>query len=407
MNIEGENAVAKIMVIAGGDWQIELIKKAKNMGHYVICSNLYEDSPAFPYADACEVANVLDKEKNLEIAKKYMPDAVISDQSDIAVPTVAYLNEQLGLRGIGTKLADLFTDKSLQREFAKEHGLNIPEYKVCENPEDAYPLLEKYGKIIIKPIDSQSSRGVYTIETKEKLIEKYMDSVKWSNRRKMFLAEEYIDGDEFTIDGLVVNGHHYPLCISVKEMYPQNPNISRTQSYSYLSDKHDYDLLRATNKALIEATGLPMGLTHSEYRSHNGKYYLVEAGARGGGSNLSGKIVPFISGIDNYEYLINEALGKTVDEEKVKNQVFSANKYVVMRFFDFGEGTVDHIEGADFLKKHQMLIDYQLEVKPDDILKQPEYGRLRPGHFIIGGDGKEKVISEAEKIIEAVKVIYK
>ena len=42
------------------------------MGHFVICSNLYEDSPAFVYADVCEVANVLDKEKNLEIAKKYM-----------------------------------------------------------------------------------------------------------------------------------------------------------------------------------------------------------------------------------------------------------------------------------------------------------------------------------------------
>ena len=399
--------MAKIMVIAGGDWQIELIKKAKSMGHYVICSNLYENSPAFPYADACEVADVLNKEKNLEIAKKYMPDAVISDQSDIAVPTVAYLNEQLGLRGIGTKLADLFTDKSLQREFAKEHGLDIPEYKVCETPEDAYPLLEKYGKIIIKPIDSQSSRGVYTIEKKQKLIEKYMDSIKWSNRRKMFLAEEYIDGDEFTIDGLVVNGHHYPLCISVKEMYPQNPNISRTQSYSYLSDKHDYDLLRATNKALIEATGLPMGLTHSEYRLHNGKYYLVEAGARGGGSNLSGKIVPFMSGIDNYEYLIKEALGEAVDEEKVKNQVFSADKYVVMRFFDFGKGIVDHVEGDDFLKNHPMLIDYQLEVKPGDVLRQPEYGRLRPGHFIIGGNGKENVIRESEKIIEAVKVIYK
>ena len=35
------------MVIAGGDWQIELIKKAKSMGHYVICSNLYKDSKGF------------------------------------------------------------------------------------------------------------------------------------------------------------------------------------------------------------------------------------------------------------------------------------------------------------------------------------------------------------------------
>ena len=399
--------MAKIMVIAGGDWQIELIKKAKSMGHYVICSNLYEDSPAFPYADACEVSDVLDKEKNMEIARKYMPDAVISDQSDISVPTVAYLNDKLGLKGIGTYLADLFTDKSRQRVFCREHGLSVPDFRICREPEDAEELLRKYGKIIIKPIDSQSSRGVYTVTGMDQIKEKYVDSVSWSNRRKEFLAEEYIEGDEFTVDGLVINGHHYPLCISVKEMYKQNPNISRTQTYSYRSSVHDYDLLRKTNKEFIEMTGLPMGLTHSEYKSHNGKYYLVEAGARGGGSNLSGKIVPFMSGIDNYEYLIKEALGETVDEEKVKNHVFSEERYVIMRFFDFGEGVVDIIEGKDFLAEHPMLIDYQLNIKRGDVLKQPEYGRLRPGHFIIGGDDAEKVEKEAKKIIDTVRVIYK
>ena len=135
--------MAKIMVVAGGDWQIELIKKAKSMGHYIICSNLYEDSPAFKYSDACEVANVLDKEKNLEIARKYNPDAVISDQSDIAVPTVAYLNEKLGLRGIGTELADLFTDKSKQRQFCKERGILIPDFKLCHTAEEAIPMLKQ------------------------------------------------------------------------------------------------------------------------------------------------------------------------------------------------------------------------------------------------------------------------
>ena len=398
--------MANVMVIAGGDWQIELNKKAKSMGHYVICSNLYEDSPAFPYADACEVANVLDKEKNLEIARKYMPDAVISDQSDIAVPTVAYLNEQLGLRGIGIEKANLFTDKSLQRQFCKEHGITVPDFRLCETLEDAMPMLEKYGKIVIKPIDSQSSRGVYTIESRQQLEEKYHDTISWSNRKKVFLAEEYIDGDEFTIDGLVINGHHYPLCISVKEMYPQNPNISRTQSYSYLSDKHDYNLLRATNKQLVETIGLPMGLTHSEYKAHGGKFYLVEAGARGGGSNLSGKIVPFMSEIDNYEYLIKEALGQEVDEDAVSNKEFSKDKYVVMRFFDFGEGKIKSVEGLDFLRSHPMLLDYQLEIKPGDELKQPAYGRLRPGHFIIGGYGKENVEREAARILDAVKVVF-
>ena len=398
--------MAKIMVIAGGDWQIELIKKAKKMGHYVICSNLYEDSPAFPYADACELANVLDKEKNLEIANKYKPDAVISDQSDIAVPTVAYLNEKLGLKGIGIEKANLFTDKSLQREYCSSHGIAIPEYTICKTPEDADSMLDKYGKIIIKPIDSQSSRGVFTIESKEQLREKYQETLSWSNREKTFLAEQYIDGDEFTIDGLVINGHHYPLCVSVKEMYPCNPNISRVQSYSYLSDRHDYDLLRKTNKNLIESIGLPMGLTHSEYRFHNGTFYLIEAGARGGGSNLSGKIVPYMSEIDNYEYLIKEALGEEVDESAVADKIFNKDKYVIMRFFDFDEGTVKSVEGVDYLRNHPMLIDYQLNLKPGDTLQHPKYGRLRPGHFIIGSTGKDSVIAESEKILDTVKVVY-
>jgi len=150
-----------------------------------------------------------------------------------------------------------------------------------------------------------------------------------------------------------------------------------------------------------------MGLTHSEYRVHNGEFYLIEAGARGGGSNLSGKIVPFMSGVDNYEYLIKEALGEPVDEAFVRNIVFSSDRYVIMRFFDFDEGEVDCVEGIDFLKNHPMLIDYQMQLKPGDMIKKPKYGRLRPGHFIIGGDGQDAVEAEANKIIEAVKVIYR
>ena len=55
------------MVVAGGEWQCPLVQKIKEMGYYVICTNLYENSPAFQYADIGIVVDVLDKEKNLEI----------------------------------------------------------------------------------------------------------------------------------------------------------------------------------------------------------------------------------------------------------------------------------------------------------------------------------------------------
>lgn len=397
--------MSKVMVIAGGDWQIELIKKLKKMGHFVICSNLYENSPAFKYSDKCEIADVLDKKKNLEIAKKYMPDAIISDQSDIAVPTVAYLNSELGLKGIGVELADLFTDKSLQRQFCKKNGFDIPEYRLCVSPYDAKCLLDKYKKIIIKPIDSQSSRGVYTINSFDDLLANYKETIKWSNRRKEFIAEQYIDGDEFTVDGLVVKGKHYPLCISIKTMYNCNTNISKIQTYANYSNKFDYDKLRNTNKKLYETAKLPMGLTHSEYKYFNNKYYLIEAGARGGGSNLSAKIVPFMSGIDNYEYLINESLGIDVNEDKVKYNKLCSNKFVIMQFFDFGEGRIKKIEGKEFLTNNSV-IDYQLNVNVGDDLFRPLYGRQRPGHFTIGGKNLRTLEEEANKIVNGIKVTF-
>ena len=176
---------------------------------------------------------------------------------------------------------------------------------------------------------------------------------------------------------------------------------ARTSGTTHVRDCVDFKrMMIFVVYALIPC--LLMGLYNVGFQANR----LIEAGARGGGSNLSAKIVPFMSGINNYEYLIKEALGESVDEEAVKNNVFDEEKYVVMRFFDFGEGIVKRVSGAEILSSHPMMIDYQLKLKPGDILSQPAYGRLRPGHFIIGGIGREKVIAEAEKIINTVKVEF-
>ena len=115
MATNSTNTNKRIFVIAGGAWQVPLVKKVKKLGYEAVNSNLYENSPAFEYADYCEVANVLDKEKNLEIAMKYNVDAVLTDESDIAVPTVAYVAKTLGLPTIGEDKAALFTNKYQMR----------------------------------------------------------------------------------------------------------------------------------------------------------------------------------------------------------------------------------------------------------------------------------------------------
>ena len=77
-----------------------------------------------------------------------------------------------------------------------------------------------------------------------------------------------------------------------------------------------------------------------------------------------------------------------------------------MRFFDFGEGKVQSVHGRDVLENHSNMLDFQLNVQVGDELKNPKYGRLRPGHFIIGGEDFEDLKKQAENILEKVYVTF-
>ena len=48
--------------------------------------------------------------------------------------------------------------------------------------------------------------------------------------------------------------------------------------------------------------------------TERGKFYLIEIGARGG-NLISASIVPLVTGVDTYDYLIDKSLGKKCKEE--------------------------------------------------------------------------------------------
>ena len=392
----------KIMVIAGGAWQKPITRKAKDMGLYVISSNLYEDSPAFEYADECYVANVLDKERNLEIAKKVMPDAVITDQSDIAVPTVAYVCEQMGLRGIGTDKASLFTNKYLMRDFCCKNGFPDIKYRLCSDINEAVDFYEQYGKSIIKPLDSQSSRGVYIINSVEDIMKNFEDTRSYSNSACKVLIEQYIEGTEFTVDGVKTPDDHVVLAISEKTHFEHNPSIAKGLFFSNKNDRFDYDKLRKLNSDLVNAMELPYGLTHAEYKYMNGEFYLIEIAARGGGTRISSDIVPIMSGVDHNKLLIEMALGKSVTVERD----IDMERCAVLNFLNFRNGRVKKINGLDEAKALPGVVEIMLDFEEGDTIKEPSDDRSRQGFYIAYADNKENMESLCKKIEATVEVDY-
>ena len=180
----------KIMVIAGSKWQIPITKKITQEGHLPYVVNLYENSPAFEFAEKSGVMDILDKNACLEFAQENNIDAVLSEECDIAMPTVAYVAEKMGITSQGSDKIPYFTNKFKMREFCEKHGLKYPEYNKCKNIEEAQTFFKQLNsKIIIKPLDSNSSRGVYTIETLEELDDLFEKSMSFSKVEKCVIAE--------------------------------------------------------------------------------------------------------------------------------------------------------------------------------------------------------------------------
>lgn len=394
-----------VMVLPGGIWQIKLIESVKNQGYKVLNTAPYKDSPGFAYADYYELADALDKEKNLEIAEKYGVQAVLSDQSDIAVPTVAYLNEKLGFPGIGCEAAKLFTNKAYMRRFLVENSFPCPDFKECKNIQEASEFLKQHDRIIIKPIDSQSSRGVFVIDSSEELREKFEIAKSYSNSEKIVLAEEFIEGEEFTIDGIKFYDRHWCTAISLKEeFYGSNRNISKIQYFSHYHPQFDYDKLRELHNKLVEKMGLRFGLTHAEYRYCNEEFYLIEVGARGGGSNLSGTIVPYMSEVNHYEMLLRMSLGEKICVGEKNVVDYKNGHHAILEFLDFGTGTVQNIAGEKELERIPNVKEWRLDIKVGQHLENPEYGRLRPGYFIATGADREELENIRKKVKRTLKV---
>jgi len=402
LNSLSAKKIKTVMVVAGGEWQVPLICKAKEAGYRVINTNLYENSPGFSHADIGLITDVRDKQQHLDYALQYRPDAIVTDQSDIAVPTVAYLCHELGLPGIGVETAEKFTNKFRMREVCGKEGFPTPRFALCLNKVDAYEFIEHHGyPVVIKPPANQSSRGVFKLNSPGEL-EAIWDITKSFSADGSVLLEEFIGGVELTVDGIKTDSRHYCLATSTKTHYPHNSMVASRLVFSNAHPEIDFAELHAQHDALIEKMGLPFGLTHAEYKYHNERFYLVEVAARGGGTRVSSDIVPLISGIDSNELLIRMALGEQI---AAVNPSFSDN-VVALDFLQFEAGYVNDVTGHETSHCIPGIIALGLNFSAGDEIAPPNDDRSRHGYVIASAPTRSKLDETLQQIRNTIRVKY-
>nr|BCN22271.1 putative formyltransferase [Vibrio mimicus] len=403
MEISIENKL--VFVVGGGRWQAPIINEIKAKGYEVLCSNLYDNTDGVSVSDYFECADIKNKQANLDIAKKYNPIAVLTDQTDIAVPVVAYIAETMNLNGIGVEVAERFTDKLKMRKAAESLGLN-PRYREINSLKELHEAANYIGfPLILKPRCNQSSRGIVLVNNLESLEKSYNDCLLKSEELSV-LAEEYIIGEEYTVEGFCFENKHYSLTTSVKEHYSSNMNVASKLVYPSGIDSRLKNSLFEVHNKLVSSLGLSFGITHAEYKYRDGKFYLIEVAARGGGTRISSDIIPTVTDCNVMDMLIDCSLGR-YDSKKIIDTLSKATerKHVMLCFLDFKEGLVKNRTSESDLLSIEGVIDFQYMFNLGQSISRIQDDSSRHAFMLIKSESKAG-LENLERIVRGRIELY-
>lgn len=343
----------RVMILGAAEGQMPFIHICQEKGYEIFVVSVWGNYPGFQLADKCFYVDTKNKEKILEIAQEERIDAILTDQTDVSVPTVAYVSEKLGLRSIGYERSLLFSNKYLMRSAAKALGVNCPNFcKATTYQEAIISSASFHYPLIMKPIDSSGSRGVRKVCTRDEL-KNYFDETKQFSGSGTVIIEEYITGKEYLADGIALDNHYYNLDLGIKE-YFNKPDMYISKMCMFTSamaiDDPIEKAVLETNKMIVEGFGLPFGLTHAEYivRESDKKVFLVEIAARGGGVFLSSDLTPRACGLDTNRIIIDYIVdGKRTN---IDCQCF-AKDTAAWVCFELHPGRIVDIKGIDETRK--------------------------------------------------------
>lgn len=311
----------KLAILGASYLQLPLVKKAKEMGIYVICF-AWDDGKAIckSYADAFYNISVLEQELILEKCKENKIDGILTVATDICVPTIAYIADKLNLVGNTIECALLTTNKGLMRACFQENKISCPNYNIVKSADDCN-LIDLNFPLIVKPSDRSGSLGVVKVENEIDLKQAIQYSLEVSIE-KSSVVEEYIAGAEVSIETISWKGKHHVITITDKTITEEPYFVELAHHQPSQLSIEIQEKIKKISLDILEATKVQNGASHIELKIQpNGSIYAIEIGSRMGGDFIGSDLVPLSTGFDYLQAVINTALNQFDGEvEKTINK---------------------------------------------------------------------------------------
>jgi len=343
--------------------------------------------------------------KIVEHARRQPIHAIVA-LGDCTPPVASRASEALGLLYHRVEASDICRDKYRSRQRLQECGLKVPGF--ARFPIDADPSdIMKPGNLpigfpcVLKPLALSASRGVIRADNPQEFVSAFERiqsllrspevQVTRQGTSHYLQVEEYIEGDEIAVEGVVDHGRLKVLAIFDKPDPLVGPFFGESLyvTPSRLPPETQAEIMETLRRA-AHALGLYHGPLHAELRINRQGPWIMEVAARSIGGlcscALRFRAPDRDENIPLEELLIRLALGEGI--ETIRREEAASG---VMMIPVPEAGIFQSVEGVEVARQTPGIEEILITARPTQKLVPLPEGSSYPGFIFARGPSPEIV----------------
>lgn len=381
------NRTKKVLILGAGVYQLPLIRKAAAEGHHVCAASWSAEDPGMQLAHEPWVVDVTDTERLLQLAGGKNIEAVVSSGTDVCMPSLGKICDELQLPGISYACATVCSNKYLMQKTFQNHGVPSAFFLQAGSLSEVKAAARKIGyPLVVKAVDSSGSRGIQAAFTPED-VQPAWENARQVARGETVLVESMLQGEEFGCQIIVDKGEVLRVLPHNDIVTPPPVSVPIGHSCPFLGSLEVVEQTAAVCARAVQALGIEQAVCNVDLMLTENGVFVLELGARIGATGIP-EIMQTHYGLDLYQIALDMALGRSVTWDEGQGP---ACAYHVLH--SPLSGVVREICLPQSAMQAPGVQEVRIDVVPGDRVRCFHVGPDRIGHVLTSGD----TVAEAEQ----------
>jgi biotin carboxylase len=313
--------------------------------------------------------------------------------NDTFLQAAARINHELGLQTNPLEAVTAVNDKAFMRELLRGSAVGQVASAAVRSEHDLRMLPRTVPlPVILKPTLGTGSRSIHVIRDLEQLdaLARELDfSAPAGDSTPPWLAEELLEGPEFSVETFSMAGGHHLLAVTEKFKTDNFVEIGHLVPARITAEQQDR--IFAEVSTLLTALGVQEGAAHTEVMLTAAGPRVIETHTRPGGDAIV-ELVRLASGFDIQQLTFDWLAGKPVELTPAPEAAAAA-----IWFLTVPEGTVTAVGGQDEACASEGVMSAFLTAGVGDLIPPLRSSWDRQGDALAVGDDPDTALHRARQ----------